>query len=153
VPVLRIQGLALVATFVIVACGYPLLAEHRYREVLLANLVGLVASLVLTFALVPAFEAKGAAVATVVAEFALAGASAFLLARSQRGVRLPWASVPLVLLAAAISLGSGLLLPAPELLQAVAATLVYAVALLVVRRFPPELHTALSTRRGGGTAR
>jgi hypothetical protein len=41
----------------------------------------------------------------------------------------------------------------PELLQAAAATLVYAVALLVVRRFPPELQTALSVRRAGGTAR
>ena len=81
VPVLRIQGFALVATFVIVACGYPLLAERRYREVLLANAVGLAASLALTFALVPRYGAKGGAVATVAAELSLAAASAVLLAR------------------------------------------------------------------------
>jgi O-antigen/teichoic acid export membrane protein len=152
VPVLRIQGFALVATFVIVACGYPLLAEHRYREVLLANVVGVLASLVLTFALVPSFAAKGAAVATVAAELALAAASALLLARSQRGVRLPWMSVPMVLAAAGVALGASLLLPVPVLLQAVAATLIYGVALVVVRRFPPELRTALSARRAGRPA-
>jgi O-antigen/teichoic acid export membrane protein len=113
VPVLRIQGLALVATFVVVACGYPLLAERRYREVLLANAIGLAASLTLTFALVPSLEAKGAAVATVVAELSLAAASAVLLSRSHRGVQLPWGSVPLVLVAAGAALGAGLALPVP----------------------------------------
>jgi O-antigen/teichoic acid export membrane protein len=146
VPVLRIQGLALAATFVIVACGYPLLAERRYREVLLANAIGLAASLALTFALVPSFRAKGAAVATVAAEFALAAASAVLLARSERGVRLPWSSVPLVLLAAGSALVAGLAMPVPVIAQAAIATLVYGLALMLVRRFPPELRRAVSRR-------
>ena len=152
VPVLRIQAFALVATFVIVACGYPLLAERRYREVLLANVVGLVASLALTLALVPSFEAEGAAVATVAAEFALAAASAVLLSRSQHGVRLPWAGVPRVLVAGAAALGAGLLLPLPVLAQAVVATAVFGVALVVVGRFPPELRTALVSRRRSAPA-
>jgi O-antigen/teichoic acid export membrane protein len=144
VPVLRIQGFALVATFVIVACGYPLLAERRYREVLLANTVGLAASLALTFALVPRYGAKGGAVATVVAELSLAAASAVLLARSGRAVRLPWGSVPRVVVAAAAALGAGLVLPAPAIVQVVVATAVYALALVVVGRFPPELRGVMS---------
>jgi O-antigen/teichoic acid export membrane protein len=153
VPVLRIQGLALAATFVIVACGYPLLAERRYREVLLANVIGLAASLALTFALVPSFDAKGAAVATVASEFALAAASAVLLARSRRGVQLPWSSVPRVLVAAGAALGAGLALPAPVIAQAVVATATYGLALVLVGRFPPEVRSALALRRGGRLAR
>lgn len=152
VPVLRIQGFALAATFVIVACGYPLLAERRYREVLLANVVGLAASVGLTFALVPAFAAKGAAVATVASEFALAAASAVLLSRSQRGVALPWRGVPRVVLAAAAALGAGLVAPAPVVVQAIIATAVYGVALALVGRFPPELRHVLAVRRRGRPA-
>ena len=83
---------------------------------------------------------------------AFATASAVLLARSQRGVRLPWASVPLVLAAAAVALGIAVVLPVPVLVQAVVATLIYGVALVLVRRFPPELRTALSARRAGRPA-
>jgi O-antigen/teichoic acid export membrane protein len=153
VPVLRIQGLALVATFVVVACGYPLLAEGRYRELLLANAIGLAASLTLTLALVPSLEAKGAAIATVVAEISLAGASAALLSRSHRGVALPWGSVPRVLLAAGAALGAGLAIPAPEVAQLVVATATYGLALALVGRFPPEVRSALVIHRRGRTAR
>jgi O-antigen/teichoic acid export membrane protein len=153
VPVLRIQAFALVATFVAVGCGYPLLAERRYREVLLANIAGLVASVVLTFALVPAFEAKGGAVATVAAELSLATASALLLARSGRGIQLPWGSVPRVAAAAAVALGFGLAAPIPVIAQALLATLVYGLALVAVRRFPPELRSAVALRRYGAVRR
>jgi len=147
VPVLRIQAFALVATFVIVACGFPLLAERRYREVLLANVVGVAASLALTLALVPALDAQGAAIATVGAELALATAVAFLLARSHRGVRLPWGSVPRIVLAAGGAAAAGLLAPVPAVAQAILATAVYGLLLLLVGRFPPELRHALAAPR------
>jgi O-antigen/teichoic acid export membrane protein len=146
-PVLRIQGFALVATFVVVACGFPLLAERRYREVLVANVVGLVASLALTLGLVPLLDAEGAAIATVGAELALAAAVAILLARSHRGVHLPWASVPRIAVAAAGAAAAGLAAPVPAVPQAILATGVYAVLLLVVGRFPPELRNALAAPR------
>ena len=146
-PVLRIQGFALVATFVVVACGFPLLAERRYREVLLANVVGLVASLVLTLALVPVLDAEGAALATVGAEMALAVAVAVMLARSHRGVRLPWSGVPLIVAAAGGAAAAGLLAPVGPVGGAVLATVVYALLLLLVGRFPPELRHALAAPR------
>ncbi len=146
VPVLRIQCFALVATFVVVACGYPLLAERRYREVLRRqHRSGSSASLALTFALVPPYGAMGGAVATVAAELSLAAASAVLLARSKRGIRLPWGSVPRVVVAAAVALGAGLALPAPVIVQFVVATVVYALALVLVGRFPPELRSLVSS--------
>jgi O-antigen/teichoic acid export membrane protein len=147
VPVLRIQAFALAATFVIVACGFPLLAERRYREVLLANVVGVAASLALTLVLVPVLDAEGAAIATVGAELALAASVALLLARSHRGVRLPWAGVPLILAAAGGAAAAGLLVPVPPVLQAILATAVYGVLLLLVGRFPPELRHALAAPR------
>jgi O-antigen/teichoic acid export membrane protein len=121
--------------------------------VLLANLAGLIASVTLTFALVPSFEAKGAAVATVAAELSLATASALLLARSDRGVHLPWSSVPRVVAAAAVALGVGLAAPIPAIAQALLATLVYGLALIAVRRFPPELRSAVALRRYGPVRR
>src|ERR1019366_5995674 len=66
IVVLRIQGPALIASFVAVACGYPLLMRRRYREVLYANLLALAISAVLTLSLAPSLGARGAALAALV---------------------------------------------------------------------------------------
>jgi peptidoglycan biosynthesis protein MviN/MurJ (putative lipid II flippase) len=109
--------------------------------------VALVASVILTLALVPVLDAEGAALATVGAEMALAVAVAVLLSRSHRGVRLPWAGVPRILLAAGGAAAAGLLAPVPAVAQALLATAVYALLLLLVGRFPPELRHALAAPR------
>ena len=49
-----------------------------------------------------------------------------------------------MIVAAAVALGAGLALPAPVVVQAIVATAVYGLALLLVGRFPPELRTVLS---------
>jgi Na+-driven multidrug efflux pump len=102
---------------------------------------------VLTLVLVPALDAEGAALATVGAEMALAIAVAVLLARSHRGVRLPWGSVPRVLVAAGGAAAAGLAAPLPAVAQGILATAVYALLLLAVGRFPPELRHALAAPR------
>lgn len=65
----------------------------------------------------------------------------------------PWGSVPRVVAAAGVALGVGLAVPLPAVAQAVLATLVYGVALVAVRRFPPELRTAVALRRYGAVRR
>ena len=45
-PVLRIQGVAVMGTFIAVACGFPLLSLRRYPALLVANGLGLVVTLV-----------------------------------------------------------------------------------------------------------
>ena len=72
VPVLRIQGLALAATFLVTLFGYMLWVVRARRQLIVGNLVGLGAAVVLTATLIPAWEAKGAALAMVIAESLLA---------------------------------------------------------------------------------
>jgi O-antigen/teichoic acid export membrane protein len=66
--VLRIQGFALVASFVAAPWGYALLSLRAHRPIVIANLAGLVANGVLVAILASTSGARGAAIATVAAE-------------------------------------------------------------------------------------
>ncbi|MGH2943228.1 MAG: oligosaccharide flippase family protein, partial [Solirubrobacteraceae bacterium] len=79
VPVLQIQSAAIAASFVAAGVGYALLSMRRHREVLIANCVPLVLAVALVLVLAPEIGARGAAVAAVVADVALAVASTALL--------------------------------------------------------------------------
>jgi O-antigen/teichoic acid export membrane protein len=148
VAVLRIQGVAVAATFVTMACGFPLLSLRRHADLLVANLVALAASLALLFALVPPYAARGAAVATVGAEVGLALATAALLVRARRDLHLPLDIVPTTLVVAAVA-GSIALVPGlHETIRVAVASVVYFAVLVVFRRIPPELYSAWRLARG-----
>jgi O-antigen/teichoic acid export membrane protein len=144
--VLRIQALALIGTFVGVSCGFPLLALKRYSALVVANALGLAVTLLASLALIPALEARGAAIATVAAEMVLAVASTVAFVRAAPDVRLPLEVIPIALLAGGLGAGAGLLAGIHPLLDALVGTCVFALALVVMRRFPPEVGHAL---RGG----
>lgn len=154
VDVLRIQALALVATFLAIGCQFPLLALHRYRALLIANLAALLASVTLASILVPLYEARGGAIATVAAELALAVTTGVLLTRADRGLRLPIRIVLPVLFAAAAA-GSLTFVPwLPDAAVAVLGSVVYFGILIATRRMPPEVLHAFRLRRspvGGST--
>jgi O-antigen/teichoic acid export membrane protein len=143
IAVLRIQGLSLIASFVAVACGYPLLMRRRYREVLLANLLALAISSILTLSLAPSHGARGAALAALIAEIGLAISQAVMLKRASPGVVMR----PSALLAVAVSGGAavavGLTLPVHPVIGAAVAVLVYLALLKLLRRLPPELGEVL----------
>ena len=151
--VLRIQGIAMVATFVAVGCGYALLSLRRTREIMVANAVALAAAVALTFALVPSLEAEGAAIAAVTAETALAVATAVLLRRADPALRLPLVVVPVALAAAAAGVGVALLLGGPDVVRAPVGVLVFLLAVAALGRFPPEVRHALAARRVSAPAR
>jgi O-antigen/teichoic acid export membrane protein len=143
VEVLRIQSVAILATFVAIAAAYPLLSLKRYRAALAANAAALGASLVLTLALVPTLEADGAAIAAVAAEITLAVASVALLARERRAALTGLRGAPAIVAAAVLG-GLVVLLPGlPPLIDAALASLVFAAALKVLGRFPPEARELL----------
>jgi O-antigen/teichoic acid export membrane protein len=142
-PVLRIQGLAIMATFVAVACSFPLLSMRRYSAVLLANALGLVVTITVSLSLVPGLAARGAAIATVAAEVALAMAAVVALLRARPGLRLPLGIIPVALLAAGVGAGAGHLVGVNPVLDVLVGTLVYALALAALGRFPPEIRHAL----------
>jgi O-antigen/teichoic acid export membrane protein len=151
--VLRIQGVAMVATFVAVACAYPLLSLRRNKELMIANGAALLASVLLTLILVPPLEAQGAAIAAVSAETALAIFTVAFLRRAEPELHLPLGVVPVALLAAAAGVGAALLLGGPEVLRAVVGSVVFVAGVGLLGRFPPEVGHALAARRAAAPPR
>ena len=81
VPVLRLQAVGLVTSFLMITWTYALLSLKLFRPLLLANAAAAVVAIVATLALSPPFGAEGAAIATVLAEAVLAAASLTALRR------------------------------------------------------------------------
>lgn len=139
IAVLRIQGLALIATFAGAALGYALLSLGRYREVLLINLSALVLSGTLTGVLASRNGAVGAASATTAVEVLYTGMLAVAVLRA--GIR-PQVSIGRMCRAVlAALLGALALVPAslPSIVRPTLALGVYCVALLALRAVPTEL--------------
>jgi len=137
--VLRIQGLALIATFMGAVLGYALLSLGRYREVLLINLAVLVLSGVLTSVLASSYGAVGAASATTAVEVLYTGMLAVAVLRAGARPQISVAGAPRAVLAAL--LGALALVPAnlPSIARPVLALAVYCSALLVLGAVPKEL--------------
>jgi O-antigen/teichoic acid export membrane protein len=144
-PVLQIQGLALVATFVAAAAAYPLLSLRRHAALLIANGSALVMNVALTLALVPLDAARGAAIAAVIAESCLAIGQLALLQRSYQA-RLPLRSVPPVILAAAIG-AAPLLVNIHPVARTLVGGALFVAVIALCGAFPPELRHLLERRR------
>jgi O-antigen/teichoic acid export membrane protein len=151
VAVLRIQGLAVIATFIAVGCGFPLLTLRRFRDALLANFVALLLSGVLTITLVDPLGARGAAIAAVSAEFVMAALVVRSLKRAAPDVDLSPVAVLTVALAGAAAVGLGLLLPVHPVIGAAVASGAYFLLLRAFGRFPPEVREFFAGRIGALT--
>jgi O-antigen/teichoic acid export membrane protein len=147
VIVLRIQGFALIATFIGAVLSYALLSLGRYRAVLSINLTVLALSGVLTALLASGHGALGAAGATTAVELLYTAMLAFAVWRAGMRPRLAGAMVPRAVLAAL--LGALALLPAglPDIARPVLAEVVFCVGLLVFRAVPEELLEQLPRMR------
>ena len=146
VPVLQIQGLALVATFVSVAAGFVLLSLRRHTILLVANGAALVANVVLALALVPVAQARGAAIAAVIAESCLALGLLVLLRRND-GVRVRGSSLCALAVAGLAGSTPLLLTGVHPILRTGAGLAIYLIVLASLGRFPPELAHAVDRRR------
>ena len=148
VPVLRIQSLALITSFLLATWALALLALKRFRDVMFANLLAAVISIGGTFALVPPLGAKGGAIAIVAAEAALVVASIFFLHRARPALTPKLGVVPKVLAASAGAIGITLPLSgAPSVVLSVLAMAVFAAVILLTRALPPEAFQAFSSWR------
>jgi O-antigen/teichoic acid export membrane protein len=137
--VLRVQGFALIATFVGAVLGYALLSLGRYREVLLINLTVLVLSGLFTDVLASKFGALGAASATTVVELLYTGMLATAVVRAGVRPQVSVAAAPRAVLAAL--LGALMLVPPglPNVVRPVLALSIYVALLLALRAVPREL--------------
>ncbi len=145
VPVLRLQGFSLIATFLGATWGFTLLSLREHGRLLRANALALVVAIGLSTVLVPSLGAKGAAIATAATEFVLAGAYWRSLARGRAPMRPSLVLLPKVILAG----GAGaltLLLPLPSIVQWALGSVVYLLLLALTRAYPPEILHALLRR-------
>jgi O-antigen/teichoic acid export membrane protein len=146
--VLRIDGAALVASFLLATFGLALISLHRHRALILANLLALSLTATLTIILASANGAKGGAVATVFGEWVLSLAYMFALSRGSDGLR-PKLTIVVKVAIAAIPAFSVMLLGLPDVAQLVAALALYAAGIVVLRAIPRELYALLPSRVSG----
>jgi PST family polysaccharide transporter len=138
VPLLAIQGTGLGASFVGAVWANGLLGLGRYREILVVNLLALVAGSCLIVVLVVLDGVHGAAIATAATEGAGAVLNGIMLVRTDRLLKPPLAIVPRV----AVALGLAALttlLSLPVLVSLVVASAVYVAAVVILGAVPAEV--------------
>jgi O-antigen/teichoic acid export membrane protein len=144
---LRIEGAAVLGTCLTPVWSTGLLALHRHAAQLLCNLFGLIVIFAATLALAPTIGARGAAIATVAGEWAVAVGFAVALARAD------WAMVPkayAVLPRVALAAGAAfavMLVPIAPVAQLVVAVLIYAAIIVALGTLPRELLELIPQRR------
>jgi O-antigen/teichoic acid export membrane protein len=137
--ILRIQGLALLASFIAGLWSYALLGLRRHGDLLMLAAVPLTVTSVLTVVLAVEYGTKGAAVATVIGDGTMAIVGAILLARAARFVPVTWASFVRVAVAAAAGASVALIPGIPVVIDLLLATVVYFAVLFAVNGIPKEL--------------
>jgi O-antigen/teichoic acid export membrane protein len=146
VTVLRILGAGVTATFIAAVFAFSLLSLGMYRALIWINAAMVVLAAALCAALVPPEGARGAAIASLSLEVALALAYATALLGANRDlVPAPGRSAR-TLLALGVGFAVALTLPLSSPVAALAGVGALAVSLVVLRAFPRELLEALRPR-------
>jgi O-antigen/teichoic acid export membrane protein len=137
--VLRIQGLAMLASFVAVIWSYALLGLRRHGDLLVMTAIPLTVMTALTVFLTLGYGADGAAVATVIGELTMALVGSILLTRAAGFVPVSAASFVSVAVAGGAGAAVALIPGIPVLFDLVLATIVYFAVLLALNGVPKEL--------------
>jgi O-antigen/teichoic acid export membrane protein len=146
-PVLQVHIAGFVSMFLANVCATTLVAIDGQRTLIVLNALALAFLLLIGAVLVPAHDAMGAAIAAAIGETFLALISVVALARRGHRVVPPTTWILRLALAAALGIGTGLLVPLPQLAAAVMGTLVLVATVLGLRLVPPELADSLTPRR------
>jgi O-antigen/teichoic acid export membrane protein len=137
--VLRIQAIALAASFAVGTWGFALLSLRRHRELVIVNTASLVFAAGLVAVLAATHGAEGAAVATLCGEVGMAVGSAVLLTRAHPELRPRLAVLIPIALAASAGGALALVRGVPNAVQIAVAVLVYSGVLLALRAVPAEI--------------
>lgn len=135
IPVLRIQGVALAASFVAAPWAFALLSLGRERTLMWLNVVGVLVALAVGAALIEADGARGGALATVLGEAGLAFAFAIALTRARPELR-PSARVLATPVVAAAIGAAAYLLPLPAIPIALIGLAAYTAVLAALGGLP-----------------
>ncbi len=145
---LRIEGAALLASFILPALGMALISLHRHRALAIANLVALSITAALTLILAKSHGATGAAVATVCGEWIICAGYLLALTRGSSALRLN-PSIVLRVAAAGVPAFAVILLGLPAVPQLAAALAVYGCLIVLLKAVPSELYALLPFRSRG----
>jgi O-antigen/teichoic acid export membrane protein len=146
-PALRIQGVAMSASFLVAGWGYALLTLARYRAMLIVNVLALSVSFGLTLLLAATHGATGAAVATLCGELTLSGSYLAVLSRAHPELRPTFEIVPKVALAVAPAAVLVAVLQVPSVALTALALAIYGLVIVLTRAAPAEI-TELIPRPG-----
>ena len=143
-PVLRIQAPAVVTIFLVQAWAAFLIADDHRRDLLRCVLLGLVALVVAGLVLIPVADARGAAVAAVVADVVYATA-VFVAIRRLPGQPTPLNGRFLARLAVAFGVAAlaGVAIPASDAVAAAVAATLFAAACIALRMVPVDVWSAI----------
>jgi O-antigen/teichoic acid export membrane protein len=144
-PVLQIQAVALIPVFLGQTWQLALVSIRRQSALAWATGTALVVVIALGVALIPAYEATGAAVAAVLAESVLALLLLWSLHRLRPAVTPSFRFVPRVALAGALATPF-LFVPISGVAAAAAAAVVFVAAIYLAGVLPPELIAAFRRR-------
>jgi O-antigen/teichoic acid export membrane protein len=147
IPVLRIQGIAMIASFLVAGWGFALLSLQRYRELLVVNVMALSVSCGLTLVLAAEHGATGSAIATLCGESTLGIGYLVVLVRGHPELRPRLAVLPKVMVAMAPAAVLALVPSLPSLLLAILTLAVYGLLIVLTRATPKEI-TDLIPRPG-----
>jgi O-antigen/teichoic acid export membrane protein len=145
-PLLRIQSIAVLTLFVSAAWSPALIGMHKQGSVAAATGIGLVVVIAGGFALIPLWEARGAAWAAAIADVFVVCAAYVLLRRAGPGRELRLAFVPRLVLAAAAALAIVLVPGVPPLADAAIAAAVFVGCAFALRIVPAGLSELLPAR-------
>lgn len=144
--ILRVQGIGLLFSFLAAGWSFTALSLHRHRAVLTANLVALAGCLVLVPIFIELDGARGAAIATMICEGALAASLALAVVRGGVPIRID----PNLLGRGAVALALALIpvfIPGlSDVVRTVLCLVVFGGAVLALRALPEELLEHLPRR-------
>ena len=143
VPVLRIQALALIGTFLVATWGFALLALRQHRVLIYTNVAAMIIAAVATIVLGPALGAKGGALATTITEWVLPILYLIAMLRVRPDLRPKLAVVPKALVAGGAAAAVALVPGLPSALGTVVAAIVYLGLLFALRAVPAEVVHAI----------
>jgi O-antigen/teichoic acid export membrane protein len=138
IPVLRIQALLFVVSFISTSSALGLVALRRYRPLIISSSAALALNVLLAVALIPPMGARGGALADVLAEVMPAIGLTTTLVATAPEHRIDWSFLPALALACTAA-ATVVLLPIGDLAHAVAASIIYFTTLLLMGAIPQEV--------------
>jgi O-antigen/teichoic acid export membrane protein len=143
---LRIQAVAIGATFAGAVWGYAMLSLKMYRQALFVNGGALIGCAILVAVLASTHEGIGAAIATAIAELGLAIAGGIVLIRAHPHLRPSLGVLWRVAIAAAVGATAALATFLPEVARAILGCALFLAVAVALRAVPEELLQALRRR-------